>query len=224
MIFHDFSIPFTLNQKLLPGCWPQYHPRSSHPSSCCGTACVSDKTPRPWKETEICFFWVQTWRLGRFLDICFHFAFCICLLGLLGFFYPNPARVFQKLNDWHVEAEPSRPTQIIMSFKVPWFVPIVKLLYSLSFISEKQKKTSQNATTQTSSPWLLIENGLVQDRNRLVCWATQSPRVTAGGRPTGHPPKEKTHTQTGKSTNFASFLEIHLPNCWCSSHVGFPGV
>ena len=38
-------------------------------------------------------------------------------------------------------------------------------------------KINPNHQFPSSKPSLLMENGLVQDRNRLVSWATQAPRV-----------------------------------------------
>lgn len=166
MICNDFS------RKFLPGCWPQYHQRSWHPSSCCGTACVSDKTPRPWRKQRS-FFGVRrkTWRLGRFLSLSIlHFAFFV---GHGLFFYPNPAHVEPEHQTQQKNYHVFRSTVIRSHCQTFGFV---KTFHLFSKKQKKHRKTAQLCKRHPQS--LLIENGLVQDRNRLVCWATQSKTAT----------------------------------------------
>ena len=179
MFFHDFSMTSTPSQKLLPGCWPQYHPRSWRPSSCCGTACVSDKTPRPWRKKEIFF---SGGRLGD-LEDSYPFPFCIFWYFFVGRFVSFFTQIqlgssFQKSNDWHVEPEHRAQQKLSClskyrdSFPLSnfWFCQtLVFPLFTFEKKKKKRRKTPQLCKRHPQS--LLIENGLVQDRNRLVKWS-----------------------------------------------------
>lgn len=55
-----------------------------------------------------------------------------------------------------------------------------------------------------------MENGLVQDRNRLVKWSNS---IKDGKK--GTLQKKQTHMETGKSLDFVSFLEIREHDTTC---------
>lgn len=152
VICHDFSIPFTPSQKLLPGCWPQYHPRSSHPSSCCGTACVSDKTPRPWRKKRS-FFGVRrkTWRLGRFLSLST--AFLHFLLGMF-VFYPNPARVFKNrmIDMWNLNHRAQQKLSCFSKYRDSFPLSNFWFCQNFSFIFDKNKKNIANRLNSNVIP------------------------------------------------------------------------
>lgn len=170
MIFHDFSITFTPNKTPAENfCLDVGRSTTRGHDAQAAAAALHVFLIKLHILEEKDIFWGRrkTWKIL----IPFHSTFVghVCFL-------PKSSSCFQKSNDWHVEAEPSSPTKITVSClsKYRDSFPLSKFWFcqNFSFVFEKQKKTSQNATTlQTSSPSLLMENGLVQDRNRLVKWS-----------------------------------------------------
>ena len=153
---------------------------------------------------------METWRILRHL-FPQHFPFFV---GHGLFFYPNPARVFKNrmIDMWNLNIEINKNYHVFQSTVIRSHCQIlgfVKLLHSLSFISGKKKNIAKRRICKHQTS-LLMENGLVQDRNRLVKWSNS---IKDGNK--GTLQKKKTHMETGKSVDFASFLEMSEDDTTC---------
>lgn len=150
------------------------------------------------------FFGVRrkTWRLGRFLSLSIlHFAFFVGH----GLFFTQIQHM------WNLNIKPNK--KIIMSFEVPWFVPIVKLLV-LSKLFIYFRKNKKNIAKRHNSANVIPSRSWLKMAwcKTAIAWFVEQLNQR---RQQGHPPKEKTHMETGKSVDFASFLEMSEDDTTC---------